>query len=102
MGQDSMRSNPISAIDTNQGLAHPGLSETMHSSIYATGLAAFAKDLPELMEHYPRQFVVYHGDRRIGPAKEFKELDAICETERIPLSERVFRVVEPDETLHVS
>ncbi len=64
--------------------------------IYDVGLRAFERDLPELMKSHPRQWVVYHGERRIGPFKKLEQLDRACEAEGIHVWERVCRVVEPD------
>jgi hypothetical protein len=65
-------------------------------SMYDRGVAAFERELPELMKTHHRQWVIYHGDRRFGPAKSLKKLEKVCKKERIPVLERVCRIVEPD------
>src|SRR4051794_11307481 len=64
--------------------------------MYDVGLKAFERDLPELMKTHHRQWVVYHGERRIGPFKKLERLDQVCKDLDIPIGERVYRVVEPD------
>jgi hypothetical protein len=71
-------------------------------TMYDRGVAAFERELPELMKTHHRQFVVYHGERRIGPFKTLRRLNAECRKQHIPLGERVCRVVEPDTTFDVS
>jgi hypothetical protein len=70
--------------------------------VYDIGLRAFERDLPELMKTHARQWVVYHGERRIGPAKRFQKLDRVCEKDGIPIGERVYRMIEPDHTFDVT
>jgi hypothetical protein len=48
--------------------------------------------------HY-RQWVVYHGERRIGPAKSLEAVESICERDRIPLGEQVGRYIDVETPL---
>ena len=70
----------------------PGYDRTM----YDRGVAAFERELPDLMKTHHRQWVIYHGDRRFGPSKSLRKLNAICKRAQIPVLERVCRVVRPD------
>ena len=64
--------------------------------MYDIGLRAFERDLPELMKTHHRQWVVYHGERRIGPFKRLERLNKECEKLNLPIGEQICRVVEPD------
>ncbi len=68
-------------------------------SMYDRGLAAFERDLPELMKTYYRQWVIYYGERRFGPAETFQELEIACQRERIPLNEVVCRPIKRETPL---
>ncbi len=72
-------------------------------SIYERGLAAFERDLPELMKTHYRQWVIYHGERRFGPAKDPDELEAVCRREGFRLIDCVCRAIKretPDEDIY--
>jgi hypothetical protein len=64
--------------------------------VYGRGLVAFDRDLPELLKTHFRQWVIYHGDHRFGPAETFQELDSACREKRIPIGEQVVRMIEPE------
>jgi hypothetical protein len=71
-------------------------------SMYDRGVAAFERELPQLMKTHHRQFVGYRGDRRFGPVNTLRRLDSLFKKEHVPLGERVYRVVEPDTTFDIS
>jgi hypothetical protein len=75
---------------------------TFDRTMYDRGVAAFERELPELMKTHHRQFVFYHGEHRIGPFRTLRKLNAECRKQRIPLIEGVCRVVEPDVTFEVA
>ncbi len=78
------------------------LPPTFDRTMYDRGVAAFERELPELMKTHHRQWVIYHGDRRFGPSKSLRKLEQACKKEGIPVLERVRRIVEPDTTFDVS
>jgi hypothetical protein len=54
---------PSEAVGTDGGL-----------TLGQRALRAFQRDLPKLLEERPWQWVLYHGDERIGFAKTSEEL----------------------------
>jgi hypothetical protein len=59
-------------------------------------LAAFRRDLPELMKTHYRKWVAYHGDERIGFAKTETELYQECFRRGWTEEEFLVRSVEPE------
>jgi hypothetical protein len=68
-------------------------------SVYDRGLAAFERDLPELIKTHYRQWVIYHGERRFGPSKSLEKLEAVCRRERIRLIDCVRRAIDVETPL---
>jgi hypothetical protein len=60
-------------------------------------LAAFRRDLPELMKTHYRKWVAYHGDERIGFGKSQTELYQQCFRRGLTEEEFVVRNIEPQE-----
>jgi hypothetical protein len=60
--------------------------------------AAFQRDLPELLKTKGRfrQWVAYHGDRRVGFAKTKTELYQACLRQGLRRAEFVVRSIEPE------
>lgn len=103
MKNGKAKSNRKSRIYKRNGAPKRRVSKaTWDPKMYDLGLRAFERDLPELMKTHHRQWVVYHGERRIGPATTFQQLDRICKEDAIPIGERVYRMIEPDHTFDVT
>jgi hypothetical protein len=64
--------------------------------IIARSQAAFRRDLPELMKTHYRQWVAYHGDVRVGFARNSFDLYDECFRRGLKRSEFVVRSVEPE------
>jgi capsid protein len=62
----------------------------------AQAQAAFRRDLPELMKTHYRQWVAYHGERRVGFARTKTELYQRCLKLGLSDWEFVVRSVEPE------
>ena len=59
-------------------------------------LEAFRRDLPELMKTHYRQWVVYHGDKRLGFGKSQTKLIKEYLAKGIPRDQFVVCSVEPE------
>jgi hypothetical protein len=64
--------------------------------IIAQSQAAFRRDLPELMKTHYRQWVAYHGDERIGFARNSFDLYEACFGRGLKRGEFVVRSIEPE------
>lgn len=58
--------------------------------------AAFRRDLPGLMETHYRQWVIYHGDQRLGFGRSQRRLIQECLRRGLKEDEFVVRCVMPD------
>jgi hypothetical protein len=98
-----MNSSDVQPLQSPESaLPHVEAPPTFDRVMYDRGVAAFERELPELMKTHHRQFVFYHGERRIGPFKTLRKLNAECRKQRIPLIEGVCRVIEPDLSFEVA
>jgi hypothetical protein len=57
--------------------------------------AAFHRDLPELLRGCPRQWVAYHGDRRVALGRSKRELYQLCLHQGLSANEFIVRSIEP-------
>jgi hypothetical protein len=56
--------------------------------------AAFQRDLPLLIKNHLRQWVAYHGDRRVAIGSSKRRLFQDCIDQHLPANEFVVRLVE--------
>jgi hypothetical protein len=61
-------------------------------------LHAFERELPQLWEERPGQWVAYRGGQRLGFAKEKLELYQRCFAQGLKVDEFVIFCIEPLET----
>ena len=71
-------------------------------AMYDRGVAAFERELTELMKTHHRQWVGYRGDCRFGPVKTLRMLDSLFKKAHVPLGERVYRIIQPDTTFEIA
>jgi hypothetical protein len=57
-------------------------------------LLAFRRDLPTLLKERPREWVAYHGDRRVGIARTDLELYQLCARQGLPDDECIVCPIE--------
>jgi len=56
----------------------------------------FRADLPKLLKTHPRQWVAYHGTKRLGFGTSKTELTQECIQRGVPYEELLVRMVQPD------
>jgi hypothetical protein len=61
-------------------------------------LKAFERDLPQLWEERPGQWVAYRGEERLGLAAQQHELYQRCFEQGLTLEEFIVFCIEPMET----
>jgi hypothetical protein len=57
--------------------------------------AAFQRDLPQLLNEHPRQWVAYHGSRQLGTAAARDSLHSECLDRGVSPEELVVWRIEP-------
>ena len=60
-------------------------------------LLAFWQDLPQLLQERPRQWVAYHGGRRLGFGRTRTELWQECLRQGFRPDEFMIRSIEPED-----
>jgi hypothetical protein len=60
-------------------------------------LLAFWRDLPQLIQERPWQWVAYHGDRQLGFADTRVELWQECLRQGLQEGEFIVRSIEPED-----
>src|SRR5690242_12347504 len=99
-------------MHTNAGNRAPGETSTSteqpadggyHSQLPKTisvmmerSQAAFRRDLPQLLQERPGQWVAYHGDVRIGFGSSKRVLYQECLRQGLPIGDFAVRSIEPE------
>ena len=65
-------------------------------TIIQEGTAAFLQELPTLMCDHPKQWVAYHGSKRVGFGLSDYQLLRECVAQGLPEDELVIRRIQPD------
>jgi hypothetical protein len=58
-------------------------------------MAAFRRDLPQLLKTHPRRWVAYHGDEQLGFAHRQTPLYQSCLERGLPHDQFVVCLIEP-------
>jgi hypothetical protein len=97
-------SSPPSVNQGMSGLAGavaPGeesasLSDREVSPIMRRGLAAFQRELPELLENHRGRWVAYHGDHRVALGSSKRQMYQLCLRQNLAPGEFLLRLVDPE------
>ena len=73
-----------------------GEMDTEVPTIIQEGTAAFLQELPALMSDHPKQWVAYHGSKRVGFGLSDYQLLRECVAQGLPDDELVIRRIQPD------
>src|SRR5690242_9857546 len=55
----------------------------------------YQRELPQLLQERPGQWVAYHGAQRIGFAARKQEMDQVCRERGFDLDETLVECIEP-------
>ncbi len=64
--------------------------------IIRQALAAYRRDLEQLLRERPGQWVAYHGDRRLGFARTITQLYEECQRQGYAPEQFLVRCIEPE------
>jgi hypothetical protein len=70
--------------------------------ILQTAFAAFEHDLPDLLRDHCREWVAYHGSRRIGISPDSAALYALCEAEGLNPMDVMVTAIYPCHDMEVA
>jgi hypothetical protein len=88
--------------DQQAGLAMPPAATTTAdqdrcATLIKQAMLAFWRDLPQLLQERPGQWVAYYGDRQLGFATTHLELWQECIRRGLPPGEFLVRSIEPED-----
>jgi hypothetical protein len=88
---------PSAPAEGRDGRLEEAAGRTRFAALGRASLAAFWRELPRLLQERPRQWVAYHGDRRLGFAATRAELWQECLRQGLRPEEFLIRSIEPED-----